>query len=89
MQTALKFLKIRYISLCIQNKKRKDSKITARETAVYAMLGALMFCSKIIMEILPNIHLLGMLTMTYTIVFRKKALIPVYIYVLINGLYAG
>ena len=48
-----------------------------------------MFCSKIIMEILPNIHLLGMLTMTYTIVFRKKALIPVYIYVLINGLYAG
>ena len=48
-----------------------------------------MFCSKIIMEFLPNIHLLGMLTMTYTLVFRKKALIPIYIYVLINGLYAG
>ncbi len=48
-----------------------------------------MFCSKIIMEALPNIHLLGMLTMVYTIVFRVKALIPIYVYVLLNGLYSG
>ncbi len=56
---------------------------------VFAMLGTVMFCSKIIMELLPNIHLLGMLTMTYTLVFRKKALIPIYIYVMLNGVYAG
>ena len=48
-----------------------------------------MFISKIVMEALPNIHLLGMLTVTYTIVFRKKALIPIYTYVLLNGLFAG
>ena len=48
-----------------------------------------MFLSKIVMEALPNIHLLGMLTVTYTIVFRKKALIPIYTYVLLNGLFAG
>ncbi len=48
-----------------------------------------MFVSKILMEFLPNIHLLGMFTMLYTIVYRKKALIPIYIYVLINGVYAG
>lgn len=59
------------------------------EIAVFAMLGALMFCSKIVMEALPNIHLLGMLTMTYTIVFRAKALIPIYIYVFLNGLFVG
>ena len=57
--------------------------------AVFAMLGTVMFCSKIIMEVLPNIHLLGMFVMVYTIVFRKKALIPIYVYVMINGLYAG
>ena len=56
---------------------------------LFAMLGTVMFCSKIIMEVLPNIHLLGMLTMTYTVVFRKKALIPIYIYVMMNGLYSG
>ena len=53
------------------------------------MLGALMFCSKIIMEALPNIHLLGMLVMLYTVVFRFKALIPIYLYVIVQGIYAG
>lgn len=57
--------------------------------AIFALLGALMYCSKVIMEVLPNIHLLGMFTMTFTVVFRKKALIPIYIYVLLNGLFAG
>ena len=59
------------------------------ELVLCAILGSVMFCSKIIMEAFPNIHLLGMLTMTLTIVFRGKALISIYIYVLLNGLYAG
>ena len=53
------------------------------------MLGMVMFVSKIVMEFLPNIHLLGMLTMVYTLTFRAKALIPIYVYVFVNGLYAG
>lgn len=53
------------------------------------MLGTIMFISKLLMEFLPNIHLLGVLTMVYTIAFRKKALIPIYIYVLLNGVYSG
>lgn len=69
--------------------KERRKKLTIREIAIFAMLGTVMFCSKIIMEVLPNIHLLGMLTMTYTLVFRKKALIPIYVYVMVNGLYAG
>ena len=68
---------------------RNNTYLKLREMAVFAMLGTVMFCSKIIMEAFPNIHLLGMLTMTYTIAFRKKALIPIYIYIMLNGLYAG
>ncbi len=56
---------------------------------IFAMFGALMFCSKIIMEAFPNIHLLGMLTMVLTLTFRTKALIPIYLYVFLNGLFAG
>ena len=56
---------------------------------IYAMLGTIMFTSKIIMEVLPNIHLLGTLTVVYTVVLRKKALIPIYVYVFLNGLYGG
>lgn len=53
------------------------------------MLGTLMFVSKLLLEVLPNIHLLGMLTMVYTVVFRKRALIPIYIYVMLNGVFSG
>ena len=53
------------------------------------MFAALMFTSKIIMEAFPNIHLLGMLTMLMTVVFRAKALIPIYLYVIVQGIYAG
>ncbi len=63
--------------------------LSVREMAIFAMLGTLMFCSKIVMEALPNVHLLGMLTITYTVVYRVKALIPIYLYVLLNGLFAG
>ena len=60
-----------------------------REIAVFGMLGALMYASKMLMEVLPNIHLLGVFTMAFTVVYRKKALYPIYIYVLLNGLFSG
>lgn len=63
--------------------------ISTRELAVFALLGSFMFVSKLIMEALPNVHLLGMLTISYTLVYRCKALIPIYVYVFLNGLYAG
>lgn len=64
-------------------------KLTVREMAVFSMLGAVMYASKMIMELLPNIHLLGVFTIAYTIVYRKKALYPIYIYVLLNGMFSG
>ena len=69
--------------------KRNKKRLSIKEICLFAILGALMFVSKIVMEALPNIHLLGMLTITYTLVFRKKALIPIYTFVLLNGLFAG
>ena len=59
------------------------------ELVIFPMLGAVMFCSKVIMEAIPNVHLLGMFTVTYTLVFRWKALIPIYVFVALTGLYAG
>lgn len=64
-------------------------KLTTREITVFAMLGALMYASKMIMEIAPNVHLLGVFTIAFTIVYRKKALYPIYIYVFLNGLFCG
>lgn len=64
-------------------------KLTIKEMTLFGMLGAVMYCSKILMEFLPNIHLLGVFTIAFTIVYRKKALYPIYVYVLLNGLFAG
>lgn len=48
-----------------------------------------MYVSKIVMEFAPNIHLLGVFTVSYTVVYRKKALYPIYTYVLLNGVLYG
>jgi len=56
---------------------------------LYAMLGTLVFASKIAMESLPNIHPVAMLIMAYTIVYRTHALIPLYVYVFLLGLFYG
>lgn len=53
------------------------------------MLGAIMYASKMIMEIAPNVHLLGTFVIAFTIVYRKKALYPIYVFVLLTGVYAG
>ena len=67
----------------------RSKKIPLRQLIIFALLGTIMFISKILMEALPNIHLLGMLTITYTLVYRWRALIPIYIYIFLNGLFAG
>lgn len=56
---------------------------------VFTMLGVIMLLSKLLMEALPNFHLLGTLIVSYTIVYRKDALKPIYIFVLLSGLVYG
>lgn len=64
-------------------------KLKAKEIAIFGMLGAVMYISKLVMEFAPNIHLLGVFTIAITVVYRSKALYPIYVYVLLNGLFAG
>ena len=64
-------------------------KLNIKEATIFAMLGALMYASKVIMDILPNIHLIGVFIVAITVVYRKKALYPIYIFVLLTGLLNG
>ncbi len=57
--------------------------------ALSASFGTLMFLSDIVMEALPNVHLIAMFIVTFTVVYRAWALIPIYVYVLLSGFYAG
>ena len=56
---------------------------------LFAMYAAMMFTSKVMMEGLPNIHALALFIVTLTLVYRVRALIPIYYCVFLNGLYGG
>lgn len=60
-------------------------KTNIKEIAVFGMLGALMCISKFITEPFPNIHLLGVFTVAFTVVYRQKALYPIYTFVFLAG----
>ena len=60
-----------------------------QELVIFALLGTIMFISDQLMEFLPNIHILGLLIITYTLIFRVKAVIPIYVYVFLSGVFAG
>lgn len=64
-------------------------KLNVKEIAVFGMLGGLMFASKLALEFLPNVHLLGVFTVAMTVVYRKKALYPIYLFVFLLGLFYG
>ena len=53
------------------------------------LFGTLMFVSKLVMEALPNMHLIAVFILLFTIVFRVKALIAIYTFVFLTGIYGG
>ncbi len=81
-------LQISKLALPIPLKQNK-MKLSIKETAVFAMLGSLMYASKLIMDLFPNIHLIGVFIVAFTVVYRKKALYPIYIFIFLTGLISG
>ena len=64
-------------------------KLNVREICIFGLLGALLYASKAIMAALPNIHIIGVLIIAITAVYKKNALWPIYIFVLLSGLLDG
>ncbi|MCL1823674.1 MAG: hypothetical protein FWG44_05680 [Oscillospiraceae bacterium] len=60
-----------------------------KDLTVFAMLGSLMCASQIAMQGLPNIHLLGLFIAAFTLTYRLKALIPLYVYIMLYGAFYG
>lgn len=67
----------------------RNRALSVKEIVLFALLGSILFLSKVIMATLPNIHLVGMMIVTFTVVYRAKALFPIYVYVLAEGLFMG
>ena len=43
-------------------------KLSVKEIAIFSVLGAMMYASKMLMEFLPNVHLIGVFVIALTVV---------------------
>lgn len=66
-----------------------DKKLSARQIALFGVLGALTFGAKFVMSMLPNIEPVSLMVMVYAVVMGRKALYPIYIYVILEILVYG
>ena len=73
-------------SWCIPLDKKH---LTLREVALFGILGALTFGAKVAMSFLPNIEPVSLLVMLYAVVFGRKGLYPIYLYVVMEILFYG
>ena len=64
-------------------------KLKLKDIAVLSLMGSLMFAGDILLEMFPNIHLVGVLIVVTTVVYRKWAILAIYVYVLMQGLLSG
>ena len=58
--------------------------LSIQQIALFGVLGALTFGAKFVMSYLPNIEPVSLLVMVYGVVMGKKALYPIYVYVILE-----
>ena len=66
-----------------------DLKLTVREMVLFGILGAMTFAAKYVMSFLPNIEPVSLMVMLFAVVFGKKFIYPIYLYVLLEILFYG
>lgn len=59
------------------------------QIALFGMLGAMTFGMKVAMSGLPNIEPVSLMVMLFAVVFGRKCLYPIYLYVLLEILFYG
>ena len=64
-------------------------KPTLAEIALFGVLGALTFGMKVAISVLPNIEPVSLMVMLFAVVFGRKCLYPIYLYVLLEILFYG
>lgn len=64
-------------------------KLNTREIALFGILGGLTFGAKVAMMWMPNIEPVSLMVMLFAVVLGRKALYPIYVYVLLELILYG
>ena len=64
-------------------------KLPLGEITLFGVLGAITFALQVAMSGLPNIEPVSLLVMVYAVVFGRKSLYPIYVFVVMEILFYG
>lgn len=64
-------------------------KIRVRDIVVCSFLAAILFVVQVAMGFLPNIELVSMLVILYTLIYKRKTLAVIYVFAVLEGLVYG
>ena len=59
------------------------------EIVLLGMLGAVAYVGQVALSFLPNIEVVSILFLVYTKILGKKALFPIYVFVILEGIFWG
>ncbi len=59
-------------------------KLSLAELVLFGLLGGLTFAAKMVMAALPNIEPVSLMVMLFAVTFGRRALFPIYVYVLLE-----
>ncbi len=63
--------------------------LTLPEVALFGVLGGMTFAAKVVMAGLPNIEPVSLMVMLFAVTFGRKAVYPIYVYVLLEFVLYG
>ena len=73
----------------MKSPSRPAGKLSAREICILALMGALMFATKLALAALPNIHMNAILIILGAVFFGIRAMYSIMVYIMLEGLFFG
>lgn len=64
-------------------------RLSLSEVALFGILGGMTFAAKVVMAGLPNIEPVSLMVMLFAVTFGRKAVYPIYVYVLMEFVLYG
>ncbi len=68
--------------------KYRKSLLWVREMVLFALFGAILFLTAQV-DLIPNVHQMALFIAGFTVVYGVKGLMPVMVYVFLEGLFGG
>lgn len=65
------------------------ARLSAKYVVVLGLLGGILFAGKMVLAALPNVEPVSLLVMVYAVVYGRRALYPIYVYVALECLIWG